>query len=235
MRKIIIILLLYTAALNAQNAAGRFIISVNANYTTSSKLYLYPNADDIIVRSNYIAADKIFSPSIDLRYHLTENILIGLSSEKIEETRTGRNITVLTPRGTKTLAVEDGYRLIPFELSLHYELPFSTERFRVYMGGGAAYYYGSRIRKFGDASVSTAERKFAYGIQAIISSDFMITKYLSVRTEMKFRDPEFELRNRYDSSTINYEGEEVLISQPEFDSKINVDGVTFTLGLALHL
>lgn len=228
-------ILLNSYAVPQENYAKRLQISLNANYTTSSKLYPYPAARDIIVRSTFIALDKIVSPSVDIRYRISEAIFIGLSTELMEETRQGRNLTVSAHGGTRSVLVDDGFRFIPVELFIHYLLPFSTESLKFYMGGGAAYYYGERIRRFGNASISTADRKFSYGIQVNVSSEYMITDYLSIRSEMKFRDPEFEIKSRYDSRTVKYEGETVFLQQDSFDSKVNIDGVTFTLGLALHL
>jgi outer membrane protein W len=174
------------------------------------------------------------SPSIDIRYNLTEDLLLGFSTEVIKKTEIVNDLIASSPQGTIQLDVEDGFKLIPFELSAYYLLPFSSDNFRLYMGGGIAYYYGEHIRKVSDVQVSNLSRDFAYGIQCSVSSDYMLYKYLSLRAEMKFRDPEFEVTSGYNKQAFTFQDQAVYIPQKSFISKINVDGITFLFGLAFH-
>ncbi|MGE5401223.1 MAG: hypothetical protein ACM3S2_12530 [Ignavibacteriales bacterium] len=236
-----ITLLLVFAVLNGMlvRSAGQYMdrnfsLSLNYNYTTTAKLFLNPKASEEILRNSSVPLEGIYSPSLDLRYRLTDDILLGFNIEYIKKTAVGPNLTVLAGDGTQTIDVEDGFKLIPFELSGYYLVPFSTESFKFLMGGGVAYYYGEHLRKFGDEEVSNVSREFAYGIQLSISSDYMINRYLSVRGEMKFRDPDFEVTSKYSKKRVNYNGDTIVLAQDTFQSRINMDGVTFTLGLALH-
>lgn len=102
------------------------------------------------------------------------------------------------------------------------------------MGGGAGYYIGSHIRKFGDAEVSNVERKAAYGIHVHLTMDYLINDFVSLRGEMKFRDPQFTVKSKYSKLEVNYNGNIIRLAQESFDSKINVDGVTFVLGIAFY-
>ena len=218
----------------AQENYKNFSLSLNYNYTTTARIFLNPNSPEEILRNNAFYMEDIYSPSADLRYRLTEDLLIGLNVEYIRKVQTGPNLTVLGTEGTQTIDVEDGFKVIPFELSVYYLLPFSTEKFKFMMGGGLAYYYGEQLRKFGNEEVSNLSRDFAYGIQAMVSSDYMITRFLSLRGEMKFRDPEFEVTSKYKYKRVNYYGSTIVLAQDTFQSKINIDGVTFTLGMAFH-
>lgn len=218
----------------AQDTYKDFSLSLNYNYTTTARIFLNPKSPDEILRNNAFYMEDIFSPSADLRYRITEDLLLGLNVEYIKKVQSGPNLTVLGNQGTQTIMVDDGFKVIPFELSVYYLLPFSTEKFKFLMGGGLAYYYGEQIRKFGDEEISNLSRDFAYGIQAAVSSDYMITSYLSLRGEMKFRDPELEVTSKYKSKRVNYYGDTIVLGQDTFQSKINIDGVTFTLGMAFH-
>ena len=211
-----------------------FGVSVNAVYNTSAKIYLSPNSSDIILRNNSFLIENFINPSIDFRYRLSESILIGINTEYMTTSSVGPNLTVFFGNSTVTIDVEDGFRLIPLELSAYYLLPFSTEQFKFLMGGGMGFYIGSHIRKFGDVEVSNAERKAAYGIHVSISMDYLIKDFISVRGEMKFRDPQFTVKSKYNKKEVNYNGSVIRLAQDSFDSKINVDGVTFILGLAFH-
>ncbi|MGE5412145.1 MAG: outer membrane beta-barrel protein [Clostridiales bacterium] len=218
----------------AQNNDRKFNLSFNINYTTTAKLYLNPKSSDEITRNNYMPLEKIVSPSLDIRYNITDEFIVGLSTEYLKKTAIMPDLLVASPRGTMALEVEDGFKLIPVEISAYYLLPFSSETFKLYMGGGLAYYYGEQIRKFSDVEVSNLHRDFAYGIQFSIATDYMLTKFLSMRGEMKFRDPEFEVTSQYNRKSIVYQNQTIFITQNSFISKINVDGITFTFGLALH-
>jgi outer membrane protein W len=227
----VLYLILKPCGLYAQYNAGRFSISLNGNYTTTAKIYLNPNSTDL--KNRYSEVEDIFSPSIDIRYSLTEDILIGFSTEYLYKL-SQQYITVIGAGGAEYISINDGFRLIPFELSAHYLIPFSNDKFKFLIGGGLAYYYGSHIRKFGDEEISNIKREFAYGIQVSTSADYMINSFLSVRGEMKFRDPEFETTYKYDKKTVKYNEQVIRINQDKFDSKINIDGITFILGLAFH-
>ena len=209
-------------------------VSVNAVYNTSASIYLSPNSSDIFLRNNSFLIQNFFNPSIDFRYRLSESIIVGFNTEYMITSSTGPNLTVFLGNSTVTIDVEDGFRLIPLEFSAHYLLPFSTEHFKFLMGGGVGYYIGSHVRKFGDVDVSNVERKAAYGIHVSISMDYLIRDFISVRGEMKFRDPQFTVKSKYSKQEVNYNGSVIRLAQESFDSKINVDGVTFIIGLAFH-
>ncbi|MGE5499635.1 MAG: hypothetical protein ACM3Q2_16305, partial [Syntrophothermus sp.] len=95
-------------------------------------------------------------------------------------------------------------------------------------------YYGRHIRRFGDTEVSNLKSEFAYGIQFSVSADYMFNNFLSARGEMKFRDPEVEVTSKYNKQVVRYNDQSIFLLNDSFTSKINLDGMTFTLGLALH-
>ncbi len=228
------LLLLVSSSLSAQYSGENFSLSVNYNYTTTSKIYLYPNAVDPFLRNQNIPLEDIYSYSAELRYALNESIAIGLGTEMLEKTEVGTNVTVSGPSGVTRLEIEEGFKMIPIELTLYYLMPFSTEQFKFFMGGGGGIYIGEHIRKFGTASVSNESREFAYGIHVSAGMEYMLTEYFSFRGEMQFRDSEFEMTSKYNNSEIVYNGVTYSIPKDTFDSEINIDGVTFTIGAAFH-
>jgi hypothetical protein len=203
---------------------------MNGVYTTTARLFLNPNSSDITIRNQSFLIEDIFNPGLDFRYRLTEPLIIGLNIEYMAKTSGGPNLRLFSGSSAATVNVEDGFLLIPIELSIHYLIPFSTESFKFFMGGGMGYYFGEHLRKFGDVEVENAERKSAYGIHVSISMDYVINNFIAVRSEMKFRDPQFTVRNKYTKELVNYRGQVFRVPQEFFDSKINVDGVTFVLG-----
>jgi hypothetical protein len=214
----------------SQYTGKNFSIGISAVYTTTAKVYLYPNSSDLILRNNSFPLEDIINPAIDVRYKLIDPLILGFNIEYIKKTELGQNLTVNSVR----ITVEDGFKLIPLELSLYYLLPFSTEFFKFLIGGGAGYYLGEQVRKFADVEVKNVSRKTAYGIHVIISMDYFALENVSLRTEMKFRDPQFTVKSEYTKNETIYNGSEINLPQSSFDSKINLDGVTFILGAAFH-
>jgi hypothetical protein len=231
----LILIVFFTSLIFPQYNGKNFSISVNGVYTTTAKLFLNPNSSDVTIRNQSFLIEDIFNPGLDIRYRLTEPLTIGLNIEYMSKISSGSNLRLFSGSSAATVKVEDGFRLIPVELSIHYLLPFSTESFKFFMGGGMGYYFGDQIRKFGDVEIENADRKTAYGIHVSISMDYVINTFVAVRSEMKFRDPQFTVKNRYTKELVNYRGEVFRIPNEFFDSKINVDGVTFVLGAVFLL
>jgi hypothetical protein len=235
MKKLFILIILIFVESQAQYNGQNLSLSINGVYTTSARIYKDPFASDPVIRMESFPVEHILNPSVEIRYSISSYLLIGLGSEYMSVSEPDSPISVFMQGAVRTLYVEDGFRFIPLELTVYYILPFSTERFKFLIGGGGGYYFGSHQRKFGNAEVSAVDRKFAYGIHVNLSMDYMLRNNLSIRSEMKFRDPQFTVKSAYNSRDIILEGQNLRLLQDTFDSKINIDGVTFILGIAYHL
>jgi hypothetical protein len=51
---------------------------------------------------------------------------------------------------------------------------------------------------------------------------------------MKFRDPQFIVKSRYNNREYDYKGTKITVTRQEFDSKIDVNGVVFVLGTIFY-
>jgi outer membrane protein W len=160
-------------------------------------------------------------------------MIIGLNVESIKRTESV-DIRSFGFQVSEEVNAEDGFRVIPIEFTIYYHLPFSTDHWKFYMGGGVGYYWGDYIRNFNGISVSNEERDFAYGIQVAIGMDYMINEFSSLKFEMRFRDPEIEMKSKYSADTFTVNGRIIRIRRDTFISKINIDGATFSLGVAMH-
>ena len=216
------------SVLIAQYNGDNFSISLGYNYTTTSKLFLNPDAPDVLDQNQYVEIGDFQNFSVDFRYRLNEDIIFGLNAEYFENTANGRNLS------SPLFVVEDGFKVYPVELSIYYFLPFSTEDFKFFMGGGIGFYFGERIRNFGDVQFVTVNKELGYGIQVSSGMDYMVFDNISVRGEIHFRDPDFKVTNKYNTSTVNYDGNVYRISGNNTTSKINIDGITFRLGASFQ-
>ena len=228
--KILFLFFVLPAIILAQANGKDFGISFNLNYTTTSQLYLQPDSPDLILRGTHQNLDDIYSYSIDVRYQVSESIILGIGSESIKKTFDNS----INLGGIRAL-MRDGYKMIPIEFSAYYLIPFSTERFKFYMGGGFGLYIGEQIRELGDVSISNESKKIGYGINVSIGMDFLVNQFLSIRTQMRFRDPEFEMESKYSDTTVNYNGKSYILPSEKFITKVNIDGITFAIGAVINL
>jgi hypothetical protein len=227
--------LIFLLSLNAfPQYDKKFSIGINFIYTTDARIFLHPNAADPFERTTEFDLSGINSPGINFRYKLLEELYLDLDLEYLKKTGTGLNEQAYINGILSDINVEDGFRMIPVELSIYYLLPFSTDNLKFLMGGGGGYYYGSMIRKFGSLDVSTIKRKIAYGIQVSVDMEYVLLQDFSVRAEMKFRDPQFTVSNHYNKQEFSYEGNMVRIARQDFETKINVYGVNFLFGFVYH-
>jgi hypothetical protein len=230
----VILVLLGNFSLYAQYGDHTFGFSLGYNFTTTSKLFLYPNAEDPFLREQFIPIDDITSYSAELRIGITENFAIGLNGEYMNAAVINSRFVVGGPNGSTQVSVKDGFEVYPVELSAYYIMPFSTEQFYFYIGGGLGLYYGKHIRDFGDADVTTIQQDLGYGIQVSTGMDYLVTDFFSVRGELKFRDPQFDMQSKYSKTEVIINGQTYQLSNDIFESKVNINGITFGLGVVLH-
>ncbi len=228
--KILFLISLLSIITSAQSNGKDFGISFNFNYTTTSKLYLQPDSPDLILRGVHQTLDDIYSYSIEVRYQISESIILGLGTESIKKTFDNS----INLGGIRAL-MKDGYKTVPIEFSAYYLIPFSTERFKFYMGGGFGLYIGQQIRELGDVSISNESKKIGYGIQVSVGMDYLVNQFLSLRGQMRFRDPEFEMESKYSDTTVNYNGRIYILPAEKFTSKVNINGITFAIGAVINL
>lgn len=203
-------------------------LSTNFSYNTTAKIFLNPNAPNVLDQNVYFEIDGIYSYSAELRYRVNDAIILGLSAEYMQGSEKGRNLN------SRQFIVTDGYELYPVELSIFYFLPFSTESFKFYMGGGLGIYYGNRTREFGNIKFDNVDSDIGYGIQVSVGMDYLIFNNFSTRGEIRFRDPDIKVTNKYNDETVIYNGTTYRVTQENITSKLNVDGITFRIGAVYH-
>lgn len=219
--------------LNAQYNNDTFGLSLSATYTPTGRLFLNPNSIQKLLREENVELIDIYSGAIELRYRINESLIIGIGTEYIEKTSKEMNV-IGFPSQLAGVEVEEGFRMVPIELSVYYFIPFSTESFKFFMGGGAGVYFGEYIREFADVSLENISREFSWGIHGRIGMDYLITDFFAVRGEMKFRDPDFKMESKYNKNSFEYKGTTRSLPTEPFATKVNIDGMTFVIGAVFH-
>jgi outer membrane protein W len=232
---LLILVVLLSTSLFAQFGAGGIGIAVNAVYTTSAEIYLNPNSSNPEVRNRSFTLENIWNPGVDIKYRFTNEFILGFNIEYMKKTGYAPNLTAFINNQVFVFEVEDGLSVIPIELTAHYYFPFSTEDFKFMMGGGLGYYIGEFIRKFQDVDLEITQRKFALGFHVSASMDYIIVENLSARLEMKFRNPQYTVTSKYSKTEVTYQGNIIQLPENAFDTKVDVNGLTFILGLVINI
>jgi len=231
----IIIFNISSIGLFAQFGPGKLGISVNAVFTTSAEVFLNPNSSDVEARNRSFLLEDIWNPGIDIRYSFSQEFILGLNVEYIKKTANLPNLTAFIGNQVYVFEVEDGFSTIPIELTAYYFFPFSTEHFKFLMGAGLGYYYGQFLRKFSDVDLEVTQRKSSLGILVATSLDYMIFNNLSARFEMKFRNPQYNVSSKYTKTEVEYQGNTVQLPENPFETKVDINGLTFVFGIVYHI
>jgi hypothetical protein len=233
---IIVLLSIFLSAHTfAQFSTAKLGIAVNAVYTTSVDIFLNPNSSNSEVRNRSFTLENIWNPGIDIRYRFSNEFILGLNIEYIKKTATVPNLTAFVGNQVFVFEVEDGFSAVPIELTAHYYFPFSTEDFKFMMGGGIGFYIGEFIRKFQEVELEITQRKFALGLHVSASMDYIIIENLSARFEMKFRNPQYTITSKYSQTEVTYQGNVIQLPENPFDTKVDIDGLTFIIGLVVNI
>lgn len=236
MHVLFLTIVLLSATLSfAQFSTEKIGIAVNTVYTTTADIFLNPNASNPEVRNKSFTLENIWNLGLDLRFRFSSEFILGLNVEYITKTSNQPNLTAFVGNQVFIFDVEDGFKVIPIELTAHYLFPFSTQDFKFIMGGGLGYYFGEFIRKFHEAELEIIQRKIAIGIHVSASMDYMIFEYLSARFEMKFRNPQYNVTSKYTTTEIIYQGNVIQLPEDAFETKVDINGLTFVLGLVFHI
>jgi hypothetical protein len=209
-----------------------FSLVFRANLTTSSQIFLTPDAVDIPLQSQFLTVSDFFGYGAEIRYRIPEtNVSLGISAEYIRAQRS----TSIATQARKFIPVDDGYTVIPVEFTGYFLIPFSGETFGVFMGGGGGLYFGNRTYRVGDADAKSSSMKPGFGIHVLGGMSYHFFGPLEAIFEMKFRDVQFRAENTFDSSPVRYNGLVLNVGTAPFTSRVQTDGIVFQLGLAFTI
>lgn len=207
-----------------------YSITAFGAFTTSSKLFPYPNDPDDFTRGQFVPLDDIFSSGIEFRKDIRSiRVQLGLGVEYISAS-TVTNV----PSPTTTIEVRDGFKVLPVELTAYFVIPFNGDLFQLFMGAGGGVYPGVRSYTYAGAGSSLAGRTTGVGIHIVSGVEYSLGETLSLRAILKFRDVQFESVNRFNQATTLYHGTGVTLNQDPLSSRINIDGMVASIGLAYH-
>jgi len=209
---------------------GPVSIELFGAYTTSSKLFPYPNDPSEVRQAFYLSLTDIFHVGLDFRTYVHSfDVQVGVATELIQKTETSQASV-----GSASVPVRDGFRAFPIELTGYFTLPIGNDKIRIYLGGGIGLYTGQRIYQYASATSAVKDRTAGFGIHVLCGGEYRIFERWSVRSELKVRDVQFESVNQFSESSVVYEGVVVPLPRDAFSSKFNIDGLSILTGVAYY-
>ncbi len=223
-----IVALLFILAAHGRAQERLYTVSASGTFTTSSKIFLNIGSADELTRNQFLPLDNLFGMSIDIRRQFEESsIQLGLNIEYISRTES----YALPQSYNKSIPLIDGFTAIPVELSGYFTIPIGDEMIQLYMGGGGGLYFGERTYKIADVTAITVERNPGVGIHILSGIQYTLSPLFSLRSELKFRNVQFETINKFLQTTATYQGTSISLDQQPLDSRISINSMTVTLGL----
>lgn len=206
-----------------------FSVVLKGNLSTLGHLYTDPYAADPIARSRATSFTDFFGYGAELRYRIPGSMLsVGLSADRIvsvarQDVRVG---------GGRTVPEDDGYRVVPVELTGYFHIPITDGAFGVFMGGGVGMYFGERRYVFAGAEAASTATRPGYGIHVLGGVAYRFTEAFALSAELKFRDAQFEATNAFAAPSVRYGTTLVTLPARPLESRIHSDGMIIQLGAA---
>lgn len=209
--------------------------ALRGSYTTTSKVFYNPESPAPEIRNEHNIFDNIYGGGVEVRLqNLSDNYFIALTVEYLSKLHEQAQLVALS-NPPRTLPVTDGFEIIPVELGLNMFIPLGSDKVRLAMGGGLGAYLGTRVFSVAGVGARQSKNAIGYGIHVESSFDYRINSGLSLRGEMRFRDPEIVTESQFEESSTQYNGAVVAFPRDPFKSRINVNGLTFSLGLVVDI
>lgn len=205
-----------------------FSLAVYGSFTTSSKIFHHAGDPDELIRNQFYPVDDIFGAGIDLRRSIeTIGIQIGINVDYISRSEKF-NFPITSSR---TVPASDGFTAIPVELSGYFIIPVGDENVQLYMGGGFGMYIGHRRYAIADVEAPALGKKMQTGIHIVSGVQYTVIPSLALRSELKFRNVQFETTNKFLQSSARYQGSTISLPQQPIVSRVNIDGMILTFGV----
>ncbi len=219
----------------AQGSERILSLHLRGSYTTSSKIFLNPDAQSLEARNQHIAIEGLPGGGIEVQYRLPrQNYFLALSADFISKTETQHQLVAFS-HPPRRLPVEEGFQLIPIELGVYAYIPLGSDQFRVTMGGGLGAYVAHRTLSIAGVEARPDGNPVAYGIHVESAAEYRLVPRVWLRGALRFRDPEVTVMNRFEDDAIVIDGTVFTFTRSEFKSRINANGMNFSLGVVVEL
>jgi hypothetical protein len=218
--------------LPASLTAGEWSLIGRGVLTTNSLLYPNTGALSDVDRSRSIELSSSLGAGLEVRYTMPgDHVAVGISIDEVTATSKAK----LQVTSLLTIPVTEGIRAVPLELTGYFIIPFSGERFTVYMGGGIGVYFGRRTYQVAGVESESSTVKPGFGIHVLTGISWRFFGHLDLSFDMKFRDLQFEGENTFPSATTFIDGFVYTLPAGAIHSRSQTDGILLQLGVGVTL
>lgn len=207
-------------------------ITAKGTYTTSTRFLYNVDTPDNYSEGNVLESN--FGFGVDARWNiLWDRFYLGASIERIRST----GVSYIEYPDFQYLRItrEEGFEVTAVELSGYYIVPISSDQIRFYLGGGFGLYDGERIFALAGVQSATTMTTSTVGIHVLTGIDYWLTSRLALRGELKFRDPHFDVINKFDQTAVDVAGYQIPLPQNELSTRVNLFGVNYIIGIVVQL
>lgn len=210
-------------------------ITASINYVSSASILLNPNSSDIIEKNSTVDFAKGgYGYGFSLKKKIFgDDFSIGISTEYIKITDDQLATTLENNIDFIRVRVSETVEMIPVEASLYFNIPKFVDNLNVFIGGGAGFYFGDRKRTMVKMETQTLSKTPLFSLNVLFGLEYMMDNHFAVNLEMKVRDGKYKVRSSFptDHVTLN---EQTYYFTKEFESKVYVDGLKMSLGIAYY-
>lgn len=218
------------------NGNNKFTLKVFATYVSSAELQNNIKSSISYVRDASIELNGGYGYGGEITYNpgfSLFDVLFYISSEYLKVKDNDLVIRFENDSAANVVRFTEEYKLIPLEAGIKWNLPVSTERFKIFIGGGAGLYFGTRNRLIGPYFTTNLNKKAGYSMNVLAGLEYFVDRNLSLDFEFKFREAFFESMDRYNEDLIQINGNIYSLDNP-LHSRLLIDGTRLSIGLKYH-
>ncbi|MDD8016966.1 MAG: outer membrane beta-barrel protein [Bacteroidota bacterium] len=207
-------------------------VTLKGTFTTNTGFFYDIN------RTNFVFdEEKVISSNLgygaDVRWNLMwDRFYLGIGVEKIRSV--DHSFAYSSFSDNVRIPTDEGFSVLMIELSGYYIVPISSDDIQFYMGGGFGLYDGNRLYSIAGVQASTVNSESSMGIHVLTGVEYKISNYIGVRGEIKFRDPHFDVTDKFDQPYTTFQGVRVPLRQTESVTRINLYGINYMVGMVFQ-
>lgn len=220
----------------AYNESGKFSVQIFGTYVSSAELQNDINSPIEFLRDASVELSGGYGGGGEISFNpgfSNLGISFYFSSEYLKVNDNELLMRLVQDSNNVNIRIAEEYTLIPLEAGLKWRLPVSTERFKIFIGGGAGVYFGDRTRTIGGLQSHTVTKKPGFSMNVLAGLEYFVSGNFSVDFEFKFREASFDNESRFDSDFVYANGYSFRVDNPIY-SRFIVDGTRLSAGLKYH-
>ncbi len=222
-------------AVQGQQLSTHSSLMLRGTIVTSTRVFDNPDATVAADRDHFDFVDNLIGGGLEYRLEFpSQDLFLSLSVEYVSKV-SSTNQSILVNNVVRQFPIEQGVRFIPIELGANTTVPVVGDNFTLTMGGGFGVYFADRVFAIAGVRMKSKTPPVGYGLHIESGFEYRLLRNIQLSWEMRFRDPEVINESEFGTDVINVDNYQIPVSNIPPKTKINVHGVSFTVGIILDL